>query len=319
MSACGATMHAVLPVFDDAVTAKVVFGIAHSVLGVILVRAGGFALFEKLMSVCIGVMFVVVSVTAVRLWPGTEAIFRGLLTIDASTIAGDGGLTWTVALMGGVGGTVTVLCYGYWIRECGRSTPEHLWMCRVDLAVGYVMTAVFGCAMVIIGSTVAVEGKGASLIVDLSARLEGPLGAAGKWAFLLGAWGAVFSSLLGVWQAVPYLFADVCSMLRTKGEAERERDGKSRLTESRAYKVYLFAIASVPVLALFGSFREIQKAYAIVGAAFVPLLAIALLVLNGRRAWVGRSRNGVLAHIALACAVALLGWIVVRKVVEFVG
>jgi hypothetical protein len=51
--------------------------------------------------------------------------------------------------MGGVGGTVTVLCYGYWIREENRQGAEDLRVCRIDLAVGYLMTALFGMAMVI--------------------------------------------------------------------------------------------------------------------------------------------------------------------------
>ena len=33
--------------------------------------------------------------------------------------------------------------------------------------------------------------------------------------------------------------------------------------------------------------REVQKYYAVIGAAFIPLLALVLLVLNGRAAWVG--------------------------------
>jgi hypothetical protein len=42
------------------------------------------------------------------------------------------------------------------------------------------------------------------------------------------------------------------------------------------------------MLGLFFSFREIQKVYAIFGALFMPLLAMALLLLNGRSDWVGR-------------------------------
>ena len=125
---------------------------------------------------------------------------------------GTEGLPWTVALLGGVGGTLTVLCYGYWIRETGRKSEEDLRVCRVDLAVGYTMTAVFGLCMVIIGSEVQVEGKGAGLIAALAAQLEESLGPVGKWAFLIGAWGAVFSSLLGVWQSVPYIFSDFVSL-----------------------------------------------------------------------------------------------------------
>jgi hypothetical protein len=103
--------------------------------------------------------------------------------------------------MGGVGGTVTVLCYGYWIREEGRQGLDDLRVCRVDLMTGYAMTVLFGIGMVIIGSRINVAGGGMTLIVDLATHLEKELGSIGtlaKWAFLAGAWGAVFSSLLGV-------------------------------------------------------------------------------------------------------------------------
>ncbi|MEM7231994.1 MAG: Nramp family divalent metal transporter, partial [Planctomycetota bacterium] len=210
MSACGVTAHAMIPVFEDAGTAKIVFGIVHSLLGVALVLAGGYGLFEKVMRVCIGGMFAVVVVTAIMLWPGTSAVVQGLFVPASETLEGQK-LDWTVALLGGVGGTVTVLCYGYWLREENREGLGEVSSCRTDLAVAYVMTALFGIAMVIIGNSVELpEGKGATLIVRLADRLDEPLGTAGKWAFLIGAWGAVFSSLLGVWQAVPYLFGDLC-------------------------------------------------------------------------------------------------------------
>jgi hypothetical protein len=48
------------------------------------------------------------------------------------------------------------------------------------------------------------------------------------------------------------------------------------------------------------SFKEVQKLYAVTGALFVPALAVALLVLNGRRAWVGaRFANGWAMGLAL--------------------
>jgi Mn2+/Fe2+ NRAMP family transporter len=111
----------------------------------------------------------------------------------------DGGLSWTVALMGGIGGTVTVLCYGYWIREVNRTGKDDLRTCRIDLAVAYAVTALFGIAMVIIGSTIEIEGRGAGLLVTLSERLVENLGTTGRWIFLVGALGGVYSSLLSVW------------------------------------------------------------------------------------------------------------------------
>jgi len=256
-------------------------------------------------------MFVAVVVTAIVLRPELGALARGLLVPSIPDLAGDG-LVWTVALVGGVGGTVTMLCYGYWIREEGREGPEALRLCRLDLASGYAMTAIFGVAMVIIGSTVRVEGGGATLLVQLGDRLGESLGAGGRWLFLAGAWGAVASSLLGVWQSIPYLFADLWRLLTRPGTGA----GELVDTQGLPYRGYLVAIGLVSIGGLFSSFVQIQKVYAVVGALFIPLLALALLFLNGRQAWVGRAhRNGVLATLILALSVALFlffGYLQVR-------
>jgi Mn2+/Fe2+ NRAMP family transporter len=309
MSACGVTLHAMIPLFDDPVHGKVVFGALASLVGLGLVLLGGYELFEKVMRVCIGVMFVTVIVTAVLLWPGTGQVLKGLV-VPAIPDAGGQGLSWTVALMGGIGGTLTVLCYGYWIREEGRAGAGFLRTCRIDLAAGYVITALFGVAMVIIGSTIEIEGRGATLLVRLSDQLVEPLGQTGKWLFLVGAAGAVFSSLLGVWQAVPYLFADTLGLLREDKEAPSGGAVSAIDTRSAAYRGYLVALAIVPMAGLFWRFQEIQKLYAVIGATFIPLLALALLLLNGRAEWVGeRFRNRPATVVVLLATLAFFLWI----------
>jgi len=310
MSACGVTLHAMVPVFDDARDGKIAFGILSSLTGAALVLKGGYPLFSRIMEICIGLMFVTVVATAIILWPGTGEVLRGLFV---PTIPDQqGGLSWTVALMGGIGGTVTVLCYGYWIREVHRTGKDDLRDCRLDLAVAYAVTALFGIAMVIIGSTIEIEGRGAGLLVTLSERLVENLGTAGRWVFLAGALGAVYSSLLGVWQAVPYLFADLWGILR---RADQPAPGaESRVdTRSAAYRGYLAAMALLPMAGLFRGFGEVQKLYAVVGAWFFPFLALALLVLNGRTKWVGEDyRNRPLTVAVLVAVLAFFAWIAWR-------
>jgi Mn2+/Fe2+ NRAMP family transporter len=110
MSACGVTLHAIFPVFESAETGKIVFGIASGLVGLGLVWRGGYALFEQLMRICILLMFASVLTTAIRLWPGAGEVLQGLFVPRIPDI--EDSVTWTVALIGGIGGTVTVLCYG---------------------------------------------------------------------------------------------------------------------------------------------------------------------------------------------------------------
>jgi Mn2+/Fe2+ NRAMP family transporter len=307
MSACGIAVHAMLPLLNSAGDDKIIYGMIHSVLGVALVLGGGYKLIEKIMSVCIAVMFVTVVTTAVMVGPDWSQIAAGLVMPRIPFFA-QGGLVWTIALAGGVGGTLTVLCYGYWIREKGRTGPDAMKTCRIDLAVAYTFTAIFGIAMVIIGSTITVEGKGARLIVTLADKLlASPLGVGGRWVFLIGAWCALFSSLLGVWQAVPYIFADFCNIARRgKPDQGLETEAPRVNTRQRAYRAYLISIAIVPMIGLFFSFTQVQKIYAVFGAMFMPLLAMGLLFLNGSPRWVtAKMQNRSITNIFLIATVLL--------------
>ena len=67
MGACGVTLHAIVPVFERPETGKLVFGILSSLAGLGLVLRGGYRLFERVMKICIGVMFLTVIVTAAML------------------------------------------------------------------------------------------------------------------------------------------------------------------------------------------------------------------------------------------------------------
>jgi Mn2+/Fe2+ NRAMP family transporter len=266
----------------------------------VLVLRGGYRLFEKVIRVCVGVMFATVVATAVALRPDLGEVAAGFVPSMPAT---PDGVAWTVALIGGIGGTVTVLCYGYWLREEGRTARSDLAGCRIDLGAAYAITALFGVAMVIVGRRVPVAGEGTDMIVDLAARLGVELGPVGRWLFLIGAIGTVFSSMLGVWQSVPYLFADCWRLLARGTRAAVD-------TRSLPYRSYLVALAIVPMLGLFASFRDVQKIYTVGGAFFFPLLALLLLILNGRARWVGHElKNRPATAATLLGILAFFSWI----------
>jgi Mn2+/Fe2+ NRAMP family transporter len=217
-------------------------------------------------------------------------------------------IVWTVSLIGGIGGTLTVLSYGYWLREEGRTSPEDLRTCRIDLAASYFMMALFGMFMVIVGQTVKLEGEGTAMLVVLSERLGEELGPAGKWLFLIGTFGAVFSSLLGVWQAAPYLFAE-CWRLGVR------RSPNPVDMRAPPYRWFLIVLAVVPMLGLFASFREVQKIYTFIGAYIFPALALVLIVFNSRGAWVGkRFKNHPVTIAMLAGVLVFFIWLAIENI-----
>ena len=311
MSAVGVALVALVPVFEDPDQGKIVFGMASSLIGLGLVLRGGYELFEKVMGVCIAIMFVTVVVTAIALWPGTSVVVQGLFVPTIPDFSGIG-LTWTVALIGGVGGTLTIMCYGYWLREEGRGGVDELSACRIDLGTGYVMTAIFGVAMVIVGSTVVIEGQGTTLLVSLADRLEGSLGVWGRTLFLIGAFGAVFSSLLGVWQSIPYLFADSWRLITKPFDPAVQEPVD---TNGLPYRGFMIALGIVPMIGLFWGFQQVQKFYTITGALFFPFLALALLIWNGRSDWVGSQyKNHPITSVALIGVLVFFSWLGLRTI-----
>jgi Mn2+/Fe2+ NRAMP family transporter len=306
VTACGVAAASIIPL-GDPVASKNIWSVVHSLAGLALVSFGGFALFARLMEAFIALKFIAVLICAVVLVQDWRAVLAGL----AVPRVPPGTLPWLLGVLGGVGGTVTLLSYGYWIREHGRSGEEGARVCRIDLAVCYGLTALFGIAMIIIGSRVTLEGAGIRLASQLADQLGLVLGPWGRWIFLLGFWGAVFSSLLGVWQSAPYLMADFLQLRR------RQQRGSTPLAplaidlkRTTAYRAFLVALAILPLANLWLTVERIQLAYAVMGAMFMPLLALTLLILNNQARWVGeRFRNGWVTNLILVTTVSLFAYV----------
>ena len=286
-------------------------GIAASLAGLTLALLGGFKLFERIMAACIALMVAVVIAAAIIAAPNPAEILKGLL-IPSIPNPTTGGLAWTVALMGGVGGTLTILCYSYWMRDAGRTQRNQLKAARIDITIGYTVTAAFGLAMLAIAAPLQPQGSGLTLITNLARELgytvnskHGHIaGATAQTAFLIGALGAVFSSLLGVWQAVPYIFTDWLQSGKRINKPQTPAQPVS--TTAKPYRLFLVALATIPLISLRFDFTQVQKIYAIVGAAFVPALALVLLIINNRPSITPTiHRNRTLSNAALIATLAL--------------
>ena len=127
------------------------------------------------------------------------------------------------------------------------------------------------------------------MVLSVARHLGQSVGEAGQLLFLVGFWAAVFSSMLGVWQSVPYLF---CDFVRSGDPSAT--DGNARIeTTSPLYRACLAAMAFLPLmLVVLGKPVWLVILYAVVGAMFMPLLAALLLYMNNRRDWMGRFVNG---------------------------
>lgn len=316
VNACGVAGYALWPIVDNPAQSKIIWGIIHSAAGLLLVYFGGFKLFEKMMGVCIAIMFCTVMVTAILI-ASDSSTWTQLFTFKFPTAPGD--RRWMIGILGGVGGTVTLLSYGYWIREAGRTGREGVRTCRLDLAAGYLMTGLFGVAMILIGSRLTLSGKGDTVALLLAEQLETALGSAGsfaRWAFLLGFWGAVFSSLLGVWQSTPYFFTDLALLGRRHSAAERQTVVYEK---TPVYRATLFAMSVIPLILLWRPIAEIQLAYTVLGAFFMPLLALTLLLLNNSRRLPAEFRSSPWINAILFLTLAFFGYQGALEIIEAIS
>lgn len=313
IKASGVALHAIVPLPLSPGESVFALGAAQAVLAFGLVRIGGYRLFEKAMSICIAVMFAAVVVCAVQVAPQLPA--ERLTPVNPLAMS-SAARTWALTLIGGVGGTVTLLAYGYWIREEGRGSVADLPLCRVDLAIGYVVTALFGVGMLVIGAHLpALEGRGATLLVEIAARLREVVGPVGMWLFKIGAWAAVFSSLMGCLQCIPYLFTDV---LVVGGWVARPAEGQ--YARSPAYLAGMVYLGLLPIVLTRWPLVQIQIAYGLIGALFVPMLAVALLLLNNHRRWMpAAQRYGWLSNLLLAAILAFFAWQSVVEIQQFMS
>ena len=90
------------------------WGILSGLIGLVLVWTGRYCVFEKVLAALVGLMFVTMVGAALLTLPNLPELLTGLVPRIP-----DGGLVNTLALAGGVGGTITLAAYGYWLREKG--------------------------------------------------------------------------------------------------------------------------------------------------------------------------------------------------------
>jgi Mn2+/Fe2+ NRAMP family transporter len=262
--------------------------------------------FERIMSFLVVLMFVTVVGAAVWVLPG----LRGVWNTTVPSIPG-GSIFYVLGLIGGVGGTITMASYGYWLEEKGWSTRKHVSLMRWDCGTAYLVTGVFALAMLILG-TALLYGSGVSVegeedLIKFAGLLSAETHPAFRWLFLVGFWAASFTSVLGVWNGVSYLFADFMRRIRKLNISDSE------LSSSFWYKFYVFWLTFPPMLLHFlGRPVTLIIAYGALGALFMPFLAITLLwLLNSPKH--RAERNPVFSNVLLVLALVLFTILAVNE------
>lgn len=305
MAACGLSGYAIIPALS-----VVHWGIIHSIIAAIIVLTGKYKLIEGLMKFFIALMFVVTISSAILIKPDFIEVLKSIFIPRIPPHS----IKFILGVIGGVGGSVTILSYGYWIREKKWNGKSFLKQSRLDLGVAYVLTAFFGIAIMIVAAGIKPEiMQGNTMVLGLADKMGEVTGPVGKWIFLIGFWGAVFSSMIGVWHGIPYIFADFM-----KQSGVIQTDSNNSLSTNKYYKIYLAYLAIPPILLLFaGKPVWIVIIYAIAGAFFMPFLAVTLLYLNSKVKWLKDERNSVITKLLLIMSLLIFMYLLIIELSKY--
>lgn len=276
-----------------------VWGVIHALAAFALVYVGRYARFLAVIKWVIVLKFgaVIGSALLIAFWSGADE--SGFAAREPFSTA------YVLSLIGGVGGTVTLLSHGYWMREAGWSGRERVRTARVDLLVSFGLVFVFCFSMIFLSTQVDWSGhvldEGPRLCLLLADRIGAEIGPIGRNVFLVGFWGAAFSSVLGVWHGVPFLFDDMLHGWRRRPPAGQQ---------GRAYRWWAGYLTVAAISALVVR-RPVWLvfAYTIVGSLFFPFVISTLLWLNNSTPIRRSAPSGVLVNGVLAAALALYGYL----------
>ncbi|NAZ74235.1 divalent metal cation transporter [Kineococcus sp. T13] len=302
------------------------------VAGLLLVWAQRYHAFEKFMTVLVLLKFVSVVSVAVLVTPDLGDLASGLVPRlpDGSTI-------YVLSLVGGVGGTITMAAYGYWMFAKGWRGTGWLSMMRLDNAVGYAMTGIFVVAMLVVGSTMLFGQdltEGDDGLLTLGAALGETYGQWARLLFLVGFLAVTSSSLLGVWNGVSLMFADLTRAVRlphgraaevgpggaaradvTGAEPTREGYRAVAVERSLAFRGYLLWLTFPPMALLFiDKPFGLTLVYGLLGSVFMPFLAITLMLLLNSRRIAREGRSGWVSNGLLGAASVLFTALLVTDV-----
>ncbi|MGW7264132.1 Nramp family divalent metal transporter [Streptomyces sp. NPDC054842] len=358
MSSSGLPLQALFPDVMDLKWWAILTGL----VGLVFVWFNKYAVFEKVMTVLVGVMFVVTVYLAVRVTPNLGDAFAGLLPVlpdEKDSVLN------TLGLIGGVGGTITLAAYGYWVNAKGWTNTGWMKVMRLDNRVAYITTGIFVVAMLFVGAellhsanvAIASGDKG---LVQLGDILEDEYGTATAKFFLIGFFATSFTSLIGVWHGVSLMFADFVERFRKDrrdragrastspeasgapappmaagsgsgtsavspagpasavspaGRASAEEVASGAREKSWPFRAYLLWLTFPPMLLLFeGQPFRLIILYGVLGAAFLPFLALTLLWLLNSPRTPAEWRNGMLSNAMLSVAGLLFLVLCVKQV-----
>ena len=282
------------------------FAFLWAFVGYWIVFRGAFHRVEKAAYVLLGLLSI--SLIGVAIWagPNPSAAVQGVFLFSVPDQQGRYGvLLVVISLIGAVGGSIANLLYPYFIQQKGWQGPQYRRLQLYDLAFGTSVVIILNLSVWTIGAEILhPRGLTVGELSDLTRLLTQALGNLGGPIFYLGAFAALFSTLVGNATGYGYMLTDIARMT---GKAKRERS----FSQSWIYRAVAAWCLFSPLVWCLPGMPGFVTLTVVVNAASViilPLLAAGLWYIATNETCIGpvyKNRwweNGVMAGLfILAC------------------
>lgn len=260
---------------------------------------------ENVMKFLLAIMTLAFVGLAIYTKPDFGGIMKGIF---AFSVPSDKGaydtLLVMLGLVGAVAGSLGNFLYGYFIKDKGWTGPEHKRAQRNDLLFAVCMGAVLVLGVWVVGAQILmpnnIEIKSLS---DIAAALEMYLGKTGSIVFYLGAFGALYSSVVGHAVGFPKIAMENINLL-IPGRKEKYQ----KVDEDPLYKKLALATLVLPVIwSLPGlpGFIVLTLFVNALNVVIIPAIAVGLLICSNEKKFLGKYTNNLFENLILVSTTIL--------------
>ncbi|NHD17863.1 MULTISPECIES: Nramp family divalent metal transporter [Actinopolyspora] len=270
---------------------------------------------ENLLKVLLTLMTIAFLGLAIYSVPDLGGIARGTVGFGIPSNTGAFGVfAVALSLIGAVAGSMANFLYPYFVQEKNWKGVHHKKTQRNDILFGICAAIVINLAVWVVGAEILSPNNiEVSSLEDISKALSLHLGSFGAIVFYLGAFGILYSSVIGYANGFPKIIVDCLHMIRPE---RRERFGR-KFDDDPWFKWFsLFMLTSPIVWSIPGMPGFVEMAIFVTGmqAVVVPITAIGLMILVNKSSHLGEHKASVAENIVLVLTTALAIWVSIEAV-----
>lgn len=305
ISGSGEVLAWIFTVGDPFLWSCVVVGVSLFVIG-----RNVYNTIEKLLKLLLALMTVAFLGLAIYSVPDVGGIVRGTIGFGIPENTGAFGVfAVALSLIGAVAGSMANFLYPYFVKDKGWQGVRHKKLQRNDILFGICAAIVINLAIWVVGAEILgpndIEVNG---LDDISQALSLHLGELGAIVFYLGAFGILYSSVIGFANGFPKVIIDCLHIVRPE---RRARYG-DKFDDDPWFKWFSLIILISPIIwSVPGMPGFVEMALFVTGlqAVIVPVVAIGLLILVNKPSHLGEHKANIVENVILVLTTALAIWV----------